>query len=86
MSNKQPIRTLRRGPIHVAIWAHEASESRYYKVSLQKRYFDEEAQEFRGTQSLGRDELPMVRSALEEAYDAIFELQAADRAEQSEQS
>lgn len=86
MSNNQPIQTLKRGPIHAAIWAHEGNETRYYKVTVEKRYFDEKSQEFRSTQSLGRDELPMVTSVLEEAYVAIFELQKADRTSESEQS
>ena len=84
MSNNQPIQPFKRGPIHAAIWAHEASETRYYKVTVEKRYFVEESQEFRGTNSFGRDELPMVTSVLEEAYAAIFELQTADRSSEPE--
>lgn len=79
MTNK-PVKTLSIGAIRAAIWGHDTeSGRRFYKVSVERRYFDSKAEEFGSTRSFSRDELPAVAKLLDDAYAAIFELQSADR-------
>ena len=75
-SNK-PIRVFRIRGVKVAIFENKAGENTFHKLSVQKVYRDGE--EWKTTNSLGRDDLPVARMLLQRAWEFILETEAASR-------
>lgn len=60
--------------VKAAIFENYSGDNVFHKVSLQKIYRDGE--EWKTTQSLGRDDLPIARLLLERAWEFILETEA----------
>ncbi|MDF1816953.1 MAG: hypothetical protein P1V20_32430 [Verrucomicrobiales bacterium] len=67
-TNNKPAHSIRVGNVRVAIWK---SENGYYNSTVERSY--KKADEWANSISFGRDDLPKLRQALEDAYRWIFE-------------
>ena len=80
MSNekKEPVDQAKLGNIIASIWANQTDKGTFYNVTVQRFYRDGENWKY--TDSFGRDDLLLVRKVLDTAHTKIYELLAADKA------
>ena len=76
MSRKkpQPVHEIRLGAVKAAIWENETSVGVRHNVTISRLY--KEGDEWRNTDSFGRDDLPLVAKVVDQAHSWIFELGA----------
>ena len=67
----KPVHEIRLGRIKAAIWENQTEERIRHSVTVQRRYQDGE--EWKTSESFGRDDLPLVCKALDQAHTWIFE-------------
>lgn len=84
-SNNRPIATLRDGGLKASIWANGHENWVRYSVDLFRSYTDEQGA-WRDTRSLSGSELLRGARLLEQAYDRVLDLRAADRATADEEA
>ena len=60
--------------VHLAVFENQSDNGVFYKTTLQRVYKDGE--EFKTTQQLGRDDLPVAQLLLSEAYEFILETES----------
>lgn len=65
-----PVHELRLGRCVATIWARETDTGRRYNVTVCRLYRD--GQRWERSNSFGRDDLPLVRKALDRAHDWIL--------------
>jgi hypothetical protein len=77
--NTLPAATFRMKGVSVAVYANQIKGQPVplYKVSIKKNVFDKG--EFKSVSSFGRDDLPVARHLLEQAWLAIIDLEAKAR-------
>ena len=80
---KIPVKTFLLGRIKAAVWENEADQKKYFNVTFARTYVDE-AKNYHDTDSLGRDDLPLVAKLADQAHTFIFERLAELKSEQSE--
>ena len=76
MSNdkKKPAHEIRMGTIKATIWHNETeSGSSRHNVQIRRLYRDDQAQEWKTSDSFGRDDLLLVAKVLDMAHSWIFE-------------
>ena len=73
-SNK-PIQVLRRRGVKVSIFENRAGETVFHKIALQKIY-REDSGEWKTTNSLGRDDLPIAQILIGRAWEYILDKEA----------
>lgn len=77
-TTNRPVKVFRLRGCRVSVFEnHATSDGRattYHKVNLQRTYKD--GDEFKTTTSFGRDDLPIVRHLLHEAWTYILETEA----------
>lgn len=73
-SNK-PIQVLRRRGVKVSIFENRSGETVFHKISLQKIY-REDGGEWKTTNSLGRDDLPIAQILIGRAWEFILDKEA----------
>lgn len=80
-STSKPAQQYRLRGLAVSIFANKAKDRSvpFYKVSMQKTYKD--GKSFRTTNSLGRDDLPVVELLMKKAWVWILEREVKDRKE-----
>tara|TARA_R110001592_G_scaffold153763_2_gene382518 strand:+ start:2130 stop:2396 length:267 start_codon:yes stop_codon:yes gene_type:complete len=66
----KPVEELRLGAIKAAIWQNEAKNGHRYNVRITRLYKD--GDEWKTSDSFGRDELPMVAKIADMAHTWIF--------------
>ena len=76
----KPIHELRMGTIKAAIWQNEAKNGHRYNVRITRLYKD--GDEWKTSDSMGRDELPLVAKVADMAHSWIF--QHTQRPEETE--
>jgi len=85
-ATNKPVRVFRLRGVKAAVFENHASNGEqntvFHKVSLQRVYRDGE--EWKTTQSLGRDDLPVARHLLGKAWEWILETEAARNREENE--
>lgn len=67
---KQPEKKIRAGPIAIAIWrntTHDGTRS-FYSITFEKRFKDRNKEEWKSTNTLGKNDIPKAMIALQEAY------------------
>ena len=74
-SNK-PVKEIRLGRIKAAIWENETANGSRHNVKVVRLYKD--GDEWKDSDSFGRDDLPLVAKVCDQAHTWIFE-QAAER-------
>jgi hypothetical protein len=74
MENKKekPIETIRYGAITAAIWKRESEKGKRFSVTINRSYKDGE--DWKRTDSFGRDDLVLVSMVANEAYERIRRL------------
>ena len=75
-NNQKPVHEIRLGTIRAAIWKNDANGYTRHNITLSRGYRDGE--QWKDTQSFGRDDLPRVIKCIDAAYDWIFANQVAD--------
>lgn len=82
-----PVMTWRRRGVKVAVFENETENSerktKFFKVSLQRIY--REGEEWKTTTSLSRDDIPVARHLLQQAWAWIMEQEAMPSQEESDQ-
>lgn len=68
---KKPVHEIRLGAIKAAIWANDTQNGVRHNVTLQRLYKDED--EWKSSDSFGRDDLLMVAKVANLAHTWIFE-------------
>jgi hypothetical protein len=85
MAQKQPIHRIPLGRIRAVIWPNENGEGKvWYSVSVTRLY--QSGGEWKDSTSFGRDDLPVIRQALDMAYSWIWEQEARSRLEDEAES
>lgn len=69
-SKQQPVHEIRLGVVKAAIWENETSVGVRHNVSISRLYKD--GDEWRNTDSFGRDDLPLVAKVVDQAHTWIF--------------
>jgi hypothetical protein len=72
-ATKRPVDKVRIGSISAAIFENSGPNGRFYLVKLERSYRD--ADGWKHTDRLGRDDLLVAAKVLDKAYDRIVELQ-----------
>ena len=76
----QPVRKFRAGRVSCALWENEAMVSgrkvRMLKATVERRYKDKN-DEWKSSNSFSRNEIPLVKWCLDQAFTAIIEEQNA---------
>ena len=76
MDNPKPAAQLPYGSISAAIWRNETDKGTFYNVTFQRSY--KEGEDFKNSQSFGREDLLLVAKLTDIAHTKIFELQHGD--------
>lgn len=82
-SPKLPVKTFLLGRTKAAVWENEADQKEFYNVTFARTYVDD-AKNNHDTESLGRDDLPLVAKLADHAHTFIFDRLAELKSEQSE--
>lgn len=69
----QPIHEVRLGVVKAAIWEHASDHGQRYNVTLARIYKDGE--QWKSTDSFGRDELLLLAKVIDLTHSWIFEQQ-----------
>jgi hypothetical protein len=72
--NNKPIQTFRLRGVKVSVFANKTDQGVFHKVALQRVY--REGEEWKTTQSLGRDDLPVAILLLQQAWEFILETES----------
>lgn len=72
-AGNKPVHTIRMGFVKAAIWENVVNENTHYKVSLSRFYKD--GDQWKTTESFGRDELLVVAKVADHAHTWICEQQ-----------
>ncbi len=67
----RPVHEIRLGRIRAAIWENEMPNGTKHNVTVRRTYKD--GNEWKDTNSFGRDDLPLVAKAVDQAHSWIFE-------------
>ena len=81
----KPVETFRKRGVSVSVFANEGKDKSrpLYKVALQRTY--KKDGEFRTTGSLSREDIPVARHLLEQAWESVMEREEADWKESNEE-
>lgn len=71
-ANNKPIQVFRRRGVKVSIFRNEAGEHVFHKVATQKIYKEKDG-EWKTTNSLGRDDLPVAQMLIGRAWEYILD-------------
>ncbi len=70
-SKLQPVHEVRLGAVKAAIWENETSVGTRHNVTVSRLYKDRD--EWKQTESFGRDDLPLLAKVVDMAHTWIFE-------------
>ena len=76
----RPVHEVRMGAIKAAIWKNETNGGPRFNVTLSRIYKDKEGDQWRSTDSFGRDDLLLVGKVADQAHTWIVQ-QAQERDE-----
>lgn len=83
MSESQPVKpkpakTFRAGALSVSVWEKRSKQdgSLFYNATPQRCYKDDKADEWKYTDSLNRDDLPIVAALLHQAFSWVVAQEA----------
>lgn len=67
----RPVHELRLGKIKASIWENDTPNGTRHNVTVSRLYKDGE--QWKDSQSFGRDDLPILMKVIDRAHDWIFE-------------
>ena len=76
MANPKPISEVRIGRVKAAIWPNGTDGRTRHNVTFSRLYKD--GNEWKSTQSFGRNDLLLLAKVADQAHSRIFELQQAE--------
>ena len=80
MANRKLVAEVRIGRVKATVWPHETKEGRTrYNVTFSRLYKDGE--EWKRTQSFGRNDLLVLAKVADQAHSRIFELPQEEQPE-----
>ena len=68
---KKPVHEVRLGTIKAAIWENETQIGTRHNVTVSRLY--KEGDEWKRSESFGRDDLPLLAKVVDQAHSWIFE-------------
>lgn len=71
MTKAKPVHEVRLGSVKAAIWQNETSSGKRYSVTVSRLYKD--GDEWKRSDSFGRDDLPLLAKVVDQAHSWIFE-------------
>ncbi len=71
MANNKPVHEIRLGRIKAAIWENETQNGTRHNVTVSRLY--KEGEQWKDSQSFGRDDLPLLAKVLDRAHSWIYE-------------
>jgi hypothetical protein len=84
----QPVKKIRAGQISCALWENEVTvggrKISVLKATVERRYKDASG-EWKSSQSFGRQDIPLVRWALDKAFGLMIEEQSSQAEDISEE-
>ena len=72
MANPKPVAEIRIGPVKATIWRNGTEEHPRHNVTFSRLYKD--GDQWKSTQSFGRNELLVLAKVADQAHSRIFEL------------
>jgi hypothetical protein len=78
MANAKPVHEIRMGRIKAAIWENETQNGTRHNVTVTRLYKD--GDQWKDSQSFGRDDLPVLAKVLDRAHSWIFDESQQDSA------
>ena len=79
MANPKPVAEVRIGRVKAAIWSNEAEGRMRHNGTFSRLYKD--GDEWKRTQSFGRNDLLVLAKVADQAHSRIFELQQEEEPE-----
>ena len=67
---KKPVHEIRMGAVKAAVWENQTEAGIRHNVSIQRLYKD--GDDWKTTESFGRDDLPLVAKVADQAHTWIF--------------
>ena len=67
-NRNRPVHDLRLGTVKASIWENTFGENTRYNVTLARIYKDRETDQWKSTESFGRDELLLVAKVADSAH------------------
>ena len=77
-TTNKPIHVLRRRGVKVSVFQNQSGETTFHKVAIQKIYREDHG-DWKTTNSLGRDDLPIAQMLIGRAWEFILDLEAGSR-------
>lgn len=71
MATRKPVHEVRLGRIKAAIWANENERGQRFSVTVSRIYKDGE--QWKSSDSFGRDDLPLLIKVIDRVHDYMFE-------------
>lgn len=81
---RRPVHEIRFGLIRVSVWLNQTKFGPRHSVTAQRRYRDGDV--WRSSEIFGRDDLPLLCKALDQAHTWIFSAIQQERAEATTQA
>ena len=72
-NRNRPVHEVRLGSIKASVWENNVGENTLYNVKLTRSYKDRESNQWRNTESFGRDDLLVVAKVADQAHSWICE-------------
>ena len=74
MANQKPLADVRLGKLTAAIWANDTEKGTFYNITFSRLY--KEGQDWKRSDSFGRDDLLQLAKLADMAHSRVFELQS----------
>ena len=72
-TNDRPVHEVRMGSVKAAVWKNDTSNGVRFNVTFSRIYKDKEEDQWRSTDSFGRNDLLVVAKVADTAHSWIFE-------------
>ena len=79
MANQKPVAEVRIGRVKAAIWQNETEGRTRHNVTFSRLYKD--GDQWKSTQSFGRNDLLVLRKVADQAHSRLFELSQEEEQE-----
>ena len=83
-TNRKPVQVFKARGISASVFENETKKGEsFYKICLQRTYWDGEA--FQTSDSYGRDDVPLAMSLMQQAWQYVIQAEEADKKKASEE-
>jgi hypothetical protein len=71
MNKNRPVQEIRLGFVKASIWENQVGEAKRYNVTVTRIYKEKESDQWKTTESFGRDDLLLLAKAADRAHSWI---------------